>query len=91
MKFALFFLLTCTLTLGACSDRDPVSSNQPTAAAKRVISNVTWTRTPVAGLAESRHHPLGVVEIRAGQPVHIRSLLAHTIAPSLGVTARYRH
>ena len=49
MKFALFFLLTCTLTLGACSDRDPVSSNQPTAAAKRVISNVTWTRTPVAG------------------------------------------
>ena len=50
---------------------------------------MTWTRTPVAGLAESRRHPLGVVEIRAGQPVQIRSLLAHTIAPSLGVTARY--
>ncbi len=89
MKFALFFLLTCTLTLGACSDRDPVSSNQPTAAAKRVISSVTWTRTPVAGLAESRRHPLGVVEIRAGQPVQIRSLLAHTIASSAGMTQRY--
>ena len=90
MKFALFFLLTCALTLGACSDHDPVSSNQPTqAAAKRVISNVTWTSTPVAGRAESRLHPLGVVEVRAGESVQIRSLLAHTIAPSLGITERY--
>ena len=40
MKSALFFLLTCALTLGACSDRDPVSANQPTeAAAKRRISH----------------------------------------------------
>ena len=90
MKFALFFLLTCALTLGACSDRDPVSSNQPTqAAAKRVISSVTWTSSPVAGRAESRLHPLGVVEVRAGESVQIRSLLAHTIAPSLGITERY--
>ena len=32
MKSALFFLLTCALTLGACSDRDPVSANEPIAA-----------------------------------------------------------
>ena len=68
MKFALFFLLTGVLALSACSDRDPVSSNQPTAAAaKRVISNVTWTRSPAAGRAESRIHPLGVVEVRASE------------------------
>ena len=30
MQSALFFLFTCALTLGACSDRDPVSANQPT-------------------------------------------------------------
>ena len=90
MKFALFFLLTGVLALSACSDRDPVSSNQPTAAAaKRVISNVTWTRSPAAGRAESRLHPLGVVEVRAGESVQIRSLLAHTIAPSVGTTQRY--
>ena len=90
MKSALFFLLTCALTLGACSDRDPVSSNQPTAAAaKRVLSSVTWTRTPAAGRAESRLHPLGLVEVRAGESVQIRSLLAHTIAPSVGTTERY--
>ena len=90
MKSALFFLLTCVLTLGACSDRDPVSSNQPTtAAAKRVLSSVTWTNTPAAGRAESRLHPLGLVEVRAGESVQIRSLLAHTIAPSVGTTERY--
>ena len=58
MKFALFFLLTCTLTPMARAPiaiRFPLTSRPP--AAKRVISNVTWTRTPVAGLAESRRHP----------------------------------
>ena len=85
MKFALFFLFICALTLGACS-----SADQPTeAAAKRIISSVTWTSAPVAGRAESQRHPFGVVEVRAGEPVQIRSLLAHTIAPSLGVTERY--
>ncbi len=85
MKFALFFLFTCALALGACS-----SADQPTeAAAKRVLSSVTWTSEPVAGRAELQRHPLGAVEIRAGEAVQIRSLLAHTIAPSLGVTERY--
>ena len=84
MKFALFFLLTCALTLGACS-----SADQPTeAAAKRVLSSVTWTSTPVAGRAESRQHSLGVVEVRAGEAVQLRSLLAHTISPSTGATQR---
>ena len=64
MKSALFFLLTCALTLGACSDRDPVSANEPTEA-------------------------LGVVEVNADEPVKIRSLLAHTIAPSLGLPQRH--
>ncbi|MCY3791427.1 MAG: hypothetical protein OXH63_21855 [Gemmatimonadetes bacterium] len=32
MKAALFFLLACALTLGACSDdRDPVSASEPPA------------------------------------------------------------
>ncbi len=84
MKFALFFLLTCALALGACS-----SADQPTeAAAKRVLSSVTWTSTPVAGRAESRDHSLGVVEVRAGEAVQLRSLLSHTISPSTGVTQR---
>ena len=84
MRFALFFLLTCALALGACS-----SADQPTeAAAKRVLSSVTWTSTPVAGRAESRHHSLGVVEVRAGEAVQLRSLLSHTISPSTGVTQR---
>ena len=64
MRSALFFFLTCAWTLGACSDRDPVSSNEPTAA-------------------------LGVVEVNADEPVKIRSLLAHTIAPSLGLSQRH--
>ena len=90
MKSALFFLLTCALTLGACSDRDPVSANQPTeAAAKRRISSITRTSFPVAGLAESRVHPLGVVEVSAGEPVQIRSLLAHTVVPSVATWLRY--
>ena len=85
MKFALFFFFTCALTFGACS-----SSDQPTqAAAKRILSSVTWTSTPVAGRAESQRPPLGAVEVRAGEAIQIRSLLAHTIAPSLGVTERY--
>ena len=84
MKFALFFLLTCALALGACS-----SADQPTeAAAKRVLSSVTWTSTPVAGRAESRDHSLGVIEVRAGEAVQLRSLLSHTISPSTGVTQR---
>ena len=90
MKSALFFLLTCALTLGACSDRDPVSANQPTeAAAKRRISSITLTSIPVAGLAESRIPSLGAVEVSAGEPVKIRSLLAHTIAPSIGISQRH--
>ena len=63
MQCALFFILTCALTLGACSD-DPVSE----------------PGTP----------SLGVVEVRTGQSIQIRSLLAHTIAPSLGQTQRRR-
>ena len=62
MKSALFLLLTCALTLGACSDRDPVSANEPS---------------------------LGSVEVNADEPVKIRSLLAHTIAPSLGLSQRH--
>ena len=90
MKSALFFLLTCALTLGACSDRDPVSANQPTeAAAKRRISSITRTSFPVAGTAESRDHPLGEVEVSAGEPVQIRSLLAHTVVPSVATWLRY--
>ena len=84
MQSALFFLFTCALTLGACSDRDPVSANQPTeAAAKRRISSITWTTTPVAGRAESRIHPLGTDEA-----VQIRSLLSITGAASLGGALR---
>ncbi|MDE2814341.1 MAG: hypothetical protein OXM01_15025, partial [Gemmatimonadota bacterium] len=84
MKSALFSLLTCALTLGACSDRDPVSSNEPTEpAAKRRISSITWTSTPVAGRAESRIHPLGTDEA-----VQIRSLLSITGAASLGGALR---
>ena len=64
MRSALFFFLTCAWTLGACSDRDPVSSNEPTAA-------------------------LGVAEVNAGESIKIRSLLAHTIAPSLGLSQRH--
>ncbi|MCE2449782.1 MAG: branched-chain amino acid ABC transporter substrate-binding protein, partial [Candidatus Latescibacteria bacterium] len=87
MQSALFFFLTCALTLGACSDRDPVSANQPTeAAAKRRISSITWTTTPVAGLAESRIPSLGVVEVSAGGAVQIRSLLSITGASSLGAS-----
>ena len=90
MKSALFFLLTCALTLGACSDRDPVSSNEPTEpAAKRRISSITWTTTPVAGTAESRIPSLGAVEVNAGEAVQIRSLLTHTIAPSIGRSQRH--
>lgn len=85
MKSALFFLFTCALTLGACSDRDPVSSNEPTEpAAKRRISSITWTTTPVAGRAESRLYPLG-----AGEAVQIRSLLSITGASSLGAALRH--
>ena len=90
MKSALFFFLTCAWILGACSDRDPVSANQPTEpAAKRRTSGITVTSIPVAGLAESRIPSLGAVEVRAGKPVKIRSLLAHTIAPSLGISQRH--
>ena len=89
MKFALFFLFTCALTLGACADRDPVSSNEPTEpAAKRRISSIIWTSIPVAGLAESRIPSLGAVEVSAGAPVKIRSLFSHTIAPGLGIPQR---
>ena len=60
MKFLLFSLLACVLTLGACTDRDPVSSNHssvdPEGAAKRVSSART-TSVPVAGLSESRPKP----------------------------------
>ena len=84
MKSALFPFLTCALTLGACSDRDPVSSNEPTEpAAKRRISSIIWTSTPVAGRAESRIHPLGTDEA-----VQIRSLLSITGAASLGGALR---
>ncbi len=84
MKSALFSFLTCALTLGACSDRDPVSSNEPTEpAAKRRISSIIWTSTPVAGRAESRIHPLGTDEA-----VQIRSLLSITGAASLGGALR---
>ncbi len=84
MKSALFSFLTCALTLGACSDRDPVSSNEPTEpAAKRRISSIIWTTTSVAGRAESRIHPLGTDEA-----VQIRSLLSITGAASLGGALR---
>ena len=84
MQSALFFLTICALTLGACSDLDPVSSNEPTEpAAKRRISSIIWTSTPVAGRAESRIHPLGTDEA-----VQIRSLLSITGAASLGGALR---
>ncbi len=82
MQFALFFLLTCSLTLGACSERDPVA-----AAAKRITSSITWTSTPVAGLAEPRRQPLGAVEV--GEAVQIRSLFSITGAASLGRVLRH--
>ena len=91
MQSALFFFLTCAWTLGACSDRDPVSC-QPADRAGRQAQNQQHnllTSIPVAGLAESRIPSLGVVEVRAGEPVKIRSLLAHTIAPSLGISQRH--
>ena len=60
MKFVLFSLLACVLTLNACTDRDPVSSGQPAAetgaAAKGVSSSLIWSG-PVAGQAESRPTP----------------------------------
>ena len=94
MKLVSSFLLTCALTLGGCSDLDPVSSNQPEAAGKRISSSLTLS-APVAGLAESRPSrprfepgPLGAVEVEEGEAVQIRSLLAHTVAPSLGVPSR---
>ena len=94
MKPVSFLLLACVLILGACSDRDPVSSNQPEAAAKRISSSLTLS-APAAGLAESRPSepgfeagPLGAVEVGEGEALQIRSLLAHTVAPSLGVPSR---
>ena len=94
MKSVSFSLLACVLILGACSDRDPVSSNQPEAAAKRISSSLTPS-APVAGLAESRPSrtgfepgPLGAVEVGEGEALQIRSLLAHTVAPSLGAPSR---
>ena len=95
MKLVLFSSLTCLLILGGCSDLDPVSSNQPAEAApKRVSSSLTFS-APVAGLAESRAEkpgfeagPLGAVEVGEGEAVQIRSLLAHTVAASLGVPSR---
>lgn len=60
MKFLLFSLLACVFTLAACTDRDPVSSNQPSAdpepAAKRISSTITLS-SHVAGLSESRPKP----------------------------------
>ena len=95
MKFVLFSSFTCALILGGCSGLDPVSSNQPEAAAKRISSSLTLS-APGAGLAESRPErprfeagPLGAVEIGEGEAVQIRSLLAHTVAPSLGAPSRY--
>ena len=94
MKLVLFSSLTCLLALGACSDQDPVSSHQPETAAKRISSSLTLS-APVAGLAESRPStprfdagPLGAVEVGDGEALRIRSLLAHTVAPSLGVPSR---
>ncbi len=73
---------------------DPVSSNQPEAAGKQISSSLTFS-APVAGLAESRVQPsgfqagpLGAVEVGEGDALQIRSLLAHTVAPSLGVPSR---
>lgn len=60
MKFLLVSLLACVFTLTACTDRDPVSSNQPSAdpeaAAKRISSSITLS-SHVAGLSEPRPKP----------------------------------
>ena len=96
MKIPLSFLLTGLLVLGACSDRDPVSSNSPgEPSGKRISSSLTLS-APVAGLAESRTEapafeagPLGAVEIGAGEAIQIRSLFSHTNEPGLAVPLRY--
>ena len=96
MKFALSFLLTGLLVLGACSDRDPVSSSTPgEPSGKRISSSLTLS-APVAGLAESRTEapgfepgPLGAVEIGAGEAIQVRSVLAHVVVPSVAEWSRY--
>ena len=98
MKIPLSFLLTGLLVLGACSDRDPVSSNSPgEPSGKRISSSLTLS-APVAGLAESRAEmeepgfeagPLGAVEIGAGEAIQVRSLFSHTNEPGLAVPLRY--
>ena len=54
MKLALVTLLSGVLTLGGCSDRDPVSSKGQAAAAPKRISSTPTVSAPVAGRAESR-------------------------------------
>ena len=96
MKSALSFLLTGLLVLGACSDRDPVSSDSPgEASGKRTSSSLTLS-APVAGLAESRTEApgfepglLGAVEIGAGEAIQVRSVLAHVVVPSVAEWSRY--
>ena len=54
MKLALIALISGVLTLGGCSDRDPVSSKGQAATAPKRISSSLTLSAPVAGLAESR-------------------------------------
>ena len=53
MKLAFSFLLT-GLLVGACSDRDPASSNNPAGPSGKPLSSSLIFSEPVAGLAESR-------------------------------------
>ena len=97
MKVPLSFLLTGLLVLGACSDRDPVSSTSPGEPSGKRIGSGPARSAPVAGLAESRADmeapgfeagALGAVEIGAGEAIRIRSLFSHTVVPGLATGLR---
>ena len=87
MKFALSFLLTGLLVLGACSDRDPVSSNSPgEPSGKRISSSLTLS-APVAGLAESRNRS---ARLRAWTPRRGRDRRRRGHTGPFGARARRR-
>ncbi len=97
MKVPLSFLLTGLLVLGACSDRDPVSSTSPGEPSGKRIGSSPARSAPVAGLDESRADmeapgfeagALGAVEIGVGEAIRIRSLFSHTVVPGLATGLR---
>ena len=96
MKLAVSFLLTVFL-VGACSDRDPASSNNPAGPSGKPLSSSLIFSEPVAGLAESQAGteapgfeagPLGAVGIGADEAIQVRSMFSHTVVPGLATGLR---